>query len=44
MKNALNIMKNAFEILGNRVSGHTVELIKQVGGNLRTSSLKSANF
>jgi hypothetical protein len=33
-----------FEILGNRVSGHTVELIKQVGGNLRTSSLKSANF
>ena len=33
-----------FEILGNRVSGHTVELIKQIGGNLRTSSLKPANF
>ena len=33
-----------FEILGNRVSGHTVELIKQEGGNLRTSKLNAANF
>lgn len=33
-----------FEVIGNQVSGHTVELIKRVNGNLRTSRLNSANF
>lgn len=36
--------KLKFEIIGNQISGHTVELTKRVNGNLHTSTLSSSKF
>ena len=33
-----------FSLVGNQYSGYTVELIKQVGGNLRTHTMSKNNF
>jgi hypothetical protein len=34
----------AFRVEGDRVSGYTLELIKQQGGNLHTNSISLDNF
>jgi hypothetical protein len=33
-----------FQIQGNEIRGYTVELIKQIGGNLRTRSISASDF